>query len=113
MKAERPNGLAEWIKRARTSTYEPSIQDAAKYGDKWYAWWYAIQPESQHIRGSHLLLWKGRHNLSNVVLCGPNGFLNVVKSLSWWKNTITLGSDTEDWDDAVADVLWVLKHHTT
>ena len=71
-----------------------------------------MQPESRHIHGSDVLSRKGRHELSNVVLRGPNGFLNVIKSLSWWKNAIVQDSDTEDWDDAVADVLWVLKHHT-
>ena len=113
LKVERPDGLAEWIKRARAPSYKPSIQDTTQYGNKWHEWWYAIQPASRQGQKTRALLRKGRHDLSKVVLCGPNGFLNVVMSLFWWRKAMAQDSDVRGWNDAVADVTWVLKHHTS
>jgi len=113
MKTPRPDGLAEWIKRARSLSYTPFIPDATDYGNKWYAWWYALQPVSRHIGGTGVLSREGHHHLESVVVWGQNGFLNVVMSLCWWKNAMELNSDTGDWDNAVADVIWVLQHHSS
>lgn len=110
IKPERPDGLAEWIKRARSHTFVPSITNVKEYGTKWFNWWHAIQPTSRHIESSRKLSQVGHHDLAGVVLCGPNGFLNIVKSLSWWRCAIKLDSDMADWSDSVDDVLWVLKH---
>jgi hypothetical protein len=111
-KVPRPDGLAEWIKRARTPSYVPSIPDATEYGNKWYAWWYSLQPASRYIEGNDRLSRKGCHDLTSVVVCGRNGFLNVVRSLSWWRNA-NESSGMKDWDDVVADVIWVLQHHSS
>lgn len=65
------------------------------------------------MRNTDTLSRDGLHDLSKVVLCGPNGFLNVVKSLSWWRQAIELDPDMKDWNNAIDDVLWVVQHHTS
>jgi hypothetical protein len=38
---------------------------------------------------------------------GQNGFLNVLMCLKWWREKIS--DESEDWKDAVEDVMWVLE----
>lgn len=38
---------------------------------------------------------------------GPNGFLNVVVCLKWWRDK--LKEESTEWREAVEDVTWVLS----
>jgi hypothetical protein len=38
---------------------------------------------------------------------GQNGFLNVLMVLKWWRDAIDIPSP--DWEEAVAEVTWVLQ----
>jgi len=89
----------------------PTITDVSDYGNKWVAWWSAMQPKSRH-GGTGDLSRDGNHNFDDVVLRGPNGFLNIIKSLFWWREAVKSDSDMVEWQGAVSDVLWVLKAHT-
>jgi hypothetical protein len=40
-------------------------------------------------------------------IAGPNGFLNIVICLKWWRER--LEEESIEWRDAVQDVTWVLK----
>ena len=45
-----------------------------------------------------------------MVVCGPNGFINIVISLAWWRRAITSDDDISLWDDALADAMWVITN---
>ena len=40
---------------------------------------------------------------------GPNGHLNVLVCLRWWRNALRDDTDVGGWDTAVADVKWALE----
>ena len=54
--------------------------------------------------------FKSCQDLEDVIVRGPNGFINIVISLAWWRRAITSNDDISLWDDALADALWVLTN---
>jgi len=86
------------------------IDDGVQYGRDWLNWWAAIQPPSRHMGKPDELLKQPCNELAEVVVCGPNGLLSAVKSLSWWRKSISATRDVSSWNDAVLDVIWVLKN---
>ncbi|KAJ7804573.1 hypothetical protein B0H14DRAFT_3486062 [Mycena olivaceomarginata] len=40
-------------------------------------------------------------------LPGPNGFLNVLMCLKWWREQVA--TETNEWKEVVEDVTWVLR----
>jgi len=107
---KRPDGISDWIKRARNVKYMPTISDSARYGKEWLAWWHAIQPKSQSTGDEGTISRGSRGDLGEVVVCGPNGLLSVVKSLAWWRGSMKHDADISKWRSAVSDVFRVLEN---
>jgi hypothetical protein len=97
----RPVQVGAWVQRARSG--KPDIKDVEEFAQSWTRWWQEINP-----------LWrKGITPMPRIDGCwssmdlpGPNGFLNVLVCLKWWRER--LQEESEGWKEAVGDVKWVL-----
>ncbi|KAJ7662940.1 hypothetical protein B0H14DRAFT_2280556, partial [Mycena olivaceomarginata] len=98
---KRPKEVGDWVSRARK--YTPVIANADAFGNGWWVWWLDINPA---WRGDTRPLLRGTGPWDCLDLHGQNGFLNVLVSLKWWRDAMS--GPSPDWEDAVADVTWVL-----
>ncbi|KAF8134663.1 hypothetical protein K438DRAFT_1640780, partial [Mycena galopus ATCC 62051] len=97
-----PPQVKAWVQRARTGT--PDIKDVQRFTQEWAAWWVDINPV---WRKTTLPMAKKNGPWEYMDLPGPNGFLNVLMCLKWWRER--LDKDSDEWTSAVDDVTWVLK----
>ncbi|KAJ7504122.1 hypothetical protein B0H11DRAFT_2221569 [Mycena galericulata] len=100
---KRPKQVGEWIQRARN--YTPSIEDTNEYAKQWWAWWVDINPAWREEKRPMLRNREGPWECMDYN--GQNGFLNVLMSLKWWRDSMPEAS--KDWEDAVEDVTWALS----
>jgi hypothetical protein len=91
-----------WVQRARIGT--PEIKNVETFAKEWAAWWQDINPA---WRKTSLPMEKKDGPWAFMDLPGPNGFLNVLICLKWWRER--LQGDSEEWKEAVNDVTWVLE----
>ncbi|KAJ7511760.1 hypothetical protein B0H11DRAFT_2214638 [Mycena galericulata] len=101
--ANRPKQVGDWVQRARIGT--PRIPDLKEFVNKWWAWWTSINPSWRRVNGK--LVQEGTGPWTELEFPGPNGFLNVVVCLKWWRGKLAEGN--EEWEKAVSDVSWVLS----
>lgn len=98
----RPAQVGAWVQRARIGT--PEIKDVAVFGREFWTWWQDINPVWRKIS---LPMEKKDGSWACMDLPGPNGFLNVLMCLWWWRNKME--EPSQDWREAVEDVTWVLR----
>ncbi|KAJ6454056.1 hypothetical protein C8R47DRAFT_997431, partial [Mycena vitilis] len=98
----RPDEIHGWIKSARRTS--PNIKNMAVFVAKYEGWWKKINPKWR-VTGDGRLAREEKGTWDEMAAPGPNGFLNVLICLKWWK----AGGGEGDWPDAVADVTWVLE----
>ncbi|KAJ7678295.1 hypothetical protein DFH06DRAFT_954970, partial [Mycena polygramma] len=98
----RPPQIGQWVQRARTGV--PDIPDVAAFAENFKTWWHDINPA---WRKKSDPMEKKDGPWASMDMPGPNGFLNVLICLNWWRER--LSEESGDWKDAVEDVVWVLK----
>ncbi|KAF8195984.1 hypothetical protein K438DRAFT_1545524, partial [Mycena galopus ATCC 62051] len=98
----RPPQVKAWVQRARTGV--PDIKDVQRFAQEWTAWWQDINPAWRKIT---LPMPQTNGPWDFMDFPGPNGFLNVLMCLKWWRER--LDKDSNEWIGAVDDVTWVLK----
>lgn len=96
--------MGDWVSRARNHT--PVIGNVQDFGAEFWAWWIDINPA---WRGDMRPLSRTAADMSwaSMDYKGQNGFLNVLMVLKWWRDAIDIPSP--DWEEAVAEVTWVLQ----
>ncbi|KAJ7446047.1 hypothetical protein B0H11DRAFT_1676964, partial [Mycena galericulata] len=99
---QRPKQVGDWIQRARN--YTPTIEDTDQFAKQWWAWWIDINLAWREKQRPMLRDRDAPWEYMNYH--GQNGFLNVLMSLKWWRDSMPEAS--KDWDDAVEDVTWAL-----
>ncbi|KAJ7089509.1 hypothetical protein C8R43DRAFT_891312 [Mycena crocata] len=105
----RPDQVKKWISYGRKGGPKPPITNAKVFGDEWWGWWHKLNPEWRYVAEDGATMETDESGewgeLDNT---GPNGMLNVLICLRWWKDA--LGEEaSKKWDLAVADVTAVLK----
>ncbi|KAJ7845161.1 hypothetical protein B0H14DRAFT_2358273, partial [Mycena olivaceomarginata] len=98
----RPAQVGAWVQRARKGA--PDIRDVETFGKTWMAWWRDINPP---WRKAATPMPRTDGDWASLDLPGPNGFLNVLVCLKWWRER--LDQESPAWREGVEDVLWVLK----
>ena len=80
---KRPTAVSEWIGRARSGTWQPVINDQAKYTASFWEWWSLIQPDWRREDGE---LVRGRlvGNWEPLRRPGTNGIVSVMVALFYW-----------------------------
>ncbi|KAJ7699818.1 hypothetical protein B0H16DRAFT_1245924, partial [Mycena metata] len=110
--AMRPKEVSGWISRARSGGPQPRIIDVFVFAARWWAWWLEINPQWRVQTGTTVkhLAKEGEGDWDSLASTGPNGMLNVVICLRWWRDA--LGGDEggmAGWNEAVEDVKWALE----
>ncbi|PPR03500.1 hypothetical protein CVT24_012667 [Panaeolus cyanescens] len=81
--ANRPFPIKEWIGRARSPTYRPTISNVAEYESTYTRWWASMQPEWRIVNGKvDPKLVEG--DWSSLHLPGQNGLVSVIVALFYW-----------------------------
>ncbi|KAK7008529.1 hypothetical protein R3P38DRAFT_2475336, partial [Favolaschia claudopus] len=106
---ERPSEVKGWIQRKRVGGPQPRLTDVFGFSVTWWLWWVAINPQwrTRSANGRRLERagegdWSALRSQT-----GPNGLLNALICLRWWKDAERIPCG--DWDEAVEDMLWVLQ----
>ncbi|KAJ7921291.1 hypothetical protein B0H13DRAFT_1604732, partial [Mycena leptocephala] len=96
--------LRKWeIGFSRARKYTPAIANADTFGKGWWVWWLDINPD---WRSDMRPLSRGTGSWDCLDLYGQNGFLNVLVTLKWWRDAMSV--PLPNWEEAVNDVKWVL-----
>jgi hypothetical protein len=74
---------------------------------QWWAWWADINPEWRVQTEGKRLEKGGVGEWTKLDIGGPNGLLNVLMCLRWWRNAMP-ETHMADWVDAIEDVHWAL-----
>jgi predicted phosphohydrolase len=82
----------------------PEIKDIEVFAKEWSRWWEDINPEWRKVSSP---MEKKDGAWAAMDVPGPNGFLNVLVCLLWWRQR--LEEESQGWRDAMEDVTWVLK----
>ncbi|KAJ7838567.1 hypothetical protein B0H13DRAFT_1650609 [Mycena leptocephala] len=105
----RPKQVANWIQYVRKGPAKPEITDAHAFGEQWWGWWMRMNPE-----------WRGTTDTGRpqkiqvgeewdeLDYSGPNGVLNAIICLRWWRDAIGEGNE-EGWKEAAEEVSWVME----
>ncbi|KAJ7016638.1 hypothetical protein C8F04DRAFT_885197, partial [Mycena alexandri] len=104
----RPIQVSEWVRYARKAPVKPAIDDVEAFGQKWWEWWVMMSPNWPSHRETHprLLQTMGGEEWGAVDYSGPNGILNVLICLRWWRDAMGPNDDQDYWVEAVEDVIW-------
>ena len=111
----RPPEIAAWIQRARSTRYQPPIDDIDEYARSFRTWWASLQPELRRL-GDSVLHDSVDGDWTCLKKGGVNGVLSVLAGLFFWgaviknrpdrpgkKDKDALRKDTAAWEDAVND----------
>lgn len=79
----RPTAVSEWIRRARTSTWRPVINNLPQYEALFWAWWLDIQPDWR-LEDGKLVPERLVGNWEPLQLPGTNGIVSVMVGLFYW-----------------------------
>ncbi|KAJ7204378.1 hypothetical protein GGX14DRAFT_320084, partial [Mycena pura] len=83
----RPKQIGEWVGRARSQRYNPSIKNAARFGESVWTWWQHVYPawteqggkvEKREVSAVEADEWR------TLDVSSQNGFINVLVCLRWW-----------------------------
>ncbi|KAJ7653709.1 hypothetical protein DFH06DRAFT_994257 [Mycena polygramma] len=99
---KRPGQIASWVQRARTG--EPEINDVSVFAKETVSFWQDINPA---WRKKNVPMLKQNGDWTPLEIPGPNGILNVLVCLKWWRER--LEDESPEWKEVVEDVTWVLK----
>ncbi|KAJ7622618.1 hypothetical protein DFH06DRAFT_898150, partial [Mycena polygramma] len=104
----RPACVQGWIARARTGGPNPPLADLFAFVAQWWKWWTALNPKWR-LEGvpEGKRLSRAGGEWGATVQTGPNGVLNVLICLRWWRDKIG-PSELATWQEALEEVAWVL-----
>ncbi|KAJ6460702.1 hypothetical protein C8R47DRAFT_932322, partial [Mycena vitilis] len=105
----RPASVAGWVARARTGGPNPPLSDVYAFAAQWWKWWDALNPgwRRKGLQAGQRMK-KGEGEWGSTVQTGPNGMLNVLICLRWWRDKVD-DSELPKWEEALEDVEWVLE----
>ncbi|KAJ7433026.1 hypothetical protein B0H11DRAFT_2377168 [Mycena galericulata] len=116
----RPDEVGEWIKGGRKWHTPPSIKrlgakgEAGSFINEWWVWWRSLQPPEREW-STELKALSMPDDVSWGKLprmCGPNGLMQVMATLTWWGLQETRSKSIVEavaWRRAVEDVKDVLE----
>ncbi|KAJ7220388.1 hypothetical protein C8J57DRAFT_1095045 [Mycena rebaudengoi] len=104
----RPKQIMVWVRGARKGGPEPPVLDVYTFGVQWWAWWVEINPDWHEWKGARLGT-EGSGGWEKLAISGPNGLLNILICLQWWRDAMPAGGDIGGWQEAVDDVHWALS----
>ncbi|KAH8111699.1 hypothetical protein DFH11DRAFT_1512694 [Phellopilus nigrolimitatus] len=109
----RPSEVDWWMKRGRDYTKLPGVPLAAKFAADWEPWYKSLQPPGPRRESKKFPLPQGElaghADWSNLKKGGTNGIFIVLATLAFWVAGVRTQEDADRHENAVGDVLWVLR----
>ena len=100
-----------WLKTGKRSLERvPIIASARTYGTEWVKWWTTAQPQERDTQQ-----WPfSRDPLEDVCwrqfpANGKDGIFLAVMALSWWASTVRSSDEVGFFEEAVANLHWVIQ----
>ncbi|KAH8115647.1 hypothetical protein DFH11DRAFT_1834535 [Phellopilus nigrolimitatus] len=114
-KQGRPSVVDNWLKRARNYKKLPDVPPASKYSVDWEKWYRSLQPPGpRQEAGAFPLPQSDVHgDWSKLRVGGANGVFILLITLAFWSVGLQTPDDTDKYESAVGDVLWVLRSMLT
>ncbi|KAJ7838435.1 hypothetical protein B0H13DRAFT_2367460 [Mycena leptocephala] len=101
----RPAEVSRWIKSGRgirqKGPYDAGITDLRDYADRWWGWWDSLQPVWRKRARDNK--WESGGNTQMIVIGTRSGSLARTGEGGWDDD------NREEWERAVADVVWILE----
>lgn len=101
----RPPCISDWIQRARTPSYRPTITHPDTFAQVFSAWWSSLQPQwRKSIEGP---LPRAFGDYDALRRPGVNGLLSVVAALFFWGTARSLNAP-DTWLEMIDEVGWAV-----
>ncbi|KAF9515808.1 hypothetical protein BS47DRAFT_1293386, partial [Hydnum rufescens UP504] len=97
---DRPKAIHDWIQRARSIKYSPSIKPDS-FGKQWWKWWSNLQPAWRETSKGEIIARNQdiSGNWESLKIGGKNGIVAVVITLGWWGAVLdTIARDKSEWN---------------
>ncbi|KDR83153.1 hypothetical protein GALMADRAFT_134648 [Galerina marginata CBS 339.88] len=104
----RPSLIKEWIARARSPTYRPTITSLAQYTKDYNAWWASLQPNWRLLPDGSVDFDAFDGKWEVLKRPGRNGLLSVLAALFYWGLAARKGKGRDNWLEAVKDFDFVV-----
>ncbi|KAK7017499.1 SERTA domain-containing protein 3 [Paramarasmius palmivorus] len=87
---QRPPDIGAWIARARPVGFKPKqMHDLKNYADDFEAWYKNCSPSWRKGNANGIRLSRDAgEDWSSIAKFGPNGIVNFVVGLAWWKQEL-------------------------
>ena len=104
----RPQEVVEW---GRQRDFVPVITKVPEFCDKWVSWWGGCQPKWRSVDSWPFPREDAKdEDWDRMNVTGPHGPFAVVMSTSWWAASANLDPHRGAFEDAVADLHWVIEN---
>lgn len=109
--ASRPSVLGPWIKNARRcdDKSQPVIKNFVSFRDLYWVWWIAANPSWRKKDARGCLEIGGDGSWDIMMKPGANGLLSAFALLYWWRSSLTVDANFDDWKVAFGDLSWVVE----
>ena len=109
--ASHPSVLAPWIKNARRcdDKSQPTIKNPDSFRDSYWVWWIAANPSWHKEDGHRCLEIGGQGPWDAMMKPGANGLLSAFTLLYWWRSSLAVDANFNDWEVAFSDLSWVVE----
>lgn len=109
----RPDAIKDWIQRARSTTWRPTIRDPKVFGSQVSGWWLSLQPDWRIEEGGGFSRTLDG-DFEDLRRPGINGLLSIIAGLFFWGNSLQdEARSNEAWMSVVSDVQFVLANLTS
>lgn len=104
----RPVAVKDWIQRARSPSWRPTIVSISSYAAEFTLWWQGLQPEWRILKGGRLLRVAGG-DWQVLKRPGVNGLVSVMAGLFFWGFEVCDSSNKSEWLEMVVDVEYAIS----
>lgn len=104
----RPAAVRDWIQRACSAAYRPTIGSADSYATSYQLWWASLQPKWRLSASGEIAYEKAEGDWDVIRKPGKNGLLSVAAALFFWGLSVKDTDKAKGWETSVADLLFVL-----
>ena len=109
--AHRPAVVRDWIQRARSTLYRPTIKSTSDFQVAFMKWWEGLQPDWRLSTSGEIIASNLKGDWGGLRRAGRNGLLSVIAALFFWGFSLkkVTNADWAGWNMASDDCLRVLN----
>ena len=107
----RPQVVKDWVKRARSATWRPIINDTTDLENSYRKWWASLQPAWRRFEDGAFASDLADGDWTELRKPGINGLLSVLAALFYWGLSVVGDSEVRQrWLLAVGDCTVVFNY---